>query len=99
MVNRLPNQWTNRLTVVQTDNNMSGDSKIFCILTGRVDCSSENMNIVISRQYLNLLGHDGHNLYLNDPYCRPQISTQQVVFSFPIDNCGNIKKVENLSPS
>lgn len=76
-----------------------GVNKIFCVLTGRVDCSSEKMNIVISRKYLNSLGLDGYNLYLNDPYCRPRISTQQVVFSFPIDNCGNIKKVENLSTS
>ncbi|XP_078129890.1 scavenger receptor cysteine-rich domain-containing protein DMBT1-like [Sander vitreus] len=63
--------------------------------SGRVDCSSDNMIIVIERTYLNSLGYDGHSLYLNDPHCRPQVSTYQVVFNFPINNCGNIRKFEN----
>ncbi|CAK6953084.1 deleted in malignant brain tumors 1 protein isoform X2 [Scomber scombrus] len=63
--------------------------------SGKVDCSSDNMNIVIQRSYLNSLGYDGHSLYLNDPYCRPQVSSYQVVFSFPINTCGTIRKFEN----
>ncbi|XP_031163547.1 deleted in malignant brain tumors 1 protein isoform X4 [Sander lucioperca] len=63
--------------------------------SGRVDCSSDNMIIVIERTYLNSLGYDGHSLYLNDPHCRPQVSTYQVVFNFPINTCGNIRKFEN----
>ncbi|KAI3363315.1 hypothetical protein L3Q82_011939, partial [Scortum barcoo] len=63
--------------------------------SGRVDCSSDNMNIVVARSYLNSLGYDGHSLYLNDPHCRPQISSYNVVFSFPINTCGNIRKFEN----
>nr|XP_020454175.1 CUB and zona pellucida-like domain-containing protein 1 [Monopterus albus] len=53
------------------------------------------MNITIEKTYLNSLGYDGHNLYLDDPQCRPQISRYQVVFSFPINNCGNVRKFEN----
>ncbi|XP_054456717.1 deleted in malignant brain tumors 1 protein [Anoplopoma fimbria] len=63
--------------------------------SGRVDCSSDNMNIVIQRSYLNSLGYDGNSLYLNDPHCRPQVSRYQVVFSFPINTCGNVRKFEN----
>ncbi|XP_071336408.1 CUB and zona pellucida-like domain-containing protein 1 isoform X2 [Trachinotus anak] len=63
--------------------------------SGRVDCSSDNMNIVIERSYLNSLGYDGHSLYLDDPNCRPQVSRYQVVFSFPINTCGNVRKFEN----
>ncbi|XP_044070449.1 deleted in malignant brain tumors 1 protein isoform X2 [Siniperca chuatsi] len=63
--------------------------------SGRVDCSSDNMNIVIEKTYLNSLGYDDHSLYLNDPHCRPQVSRYQVVFSFPINTCGNIRKFEN----
>ncbi|XP_038593697.1 deleted in malignant brain tumors 1 protein isoform X2 [Micropterus salmoides] len=63
--------------------------------SGRVDCSSDNMNIVIERTYLNSLGYDGHSLYLNDPLCRPQVSSYQVVFSFPINTCGNVRKFQN----
>lgn len=62
-------------------------------MSGRVDCSSDNMNIVIERSYLNSLGYDGHSLYLNDPHCRPQISSYHVVFSFPLNTCGNIREV------
>uniref|UniRef100_A0A3Q3WNQ1 Uncharacterized protein n=1 Tax=Mola mola TaxID=94237 RepID=A0A3Q3WNQ1_MOLML len=64
-------------------------------LPPRVDCSSDNMTIVIDRKYLNSLGHDGHSLYLNDPSCRPQVSRYQVVFSFPITMCGNVRQFES----
>ncbi|KAI9535538.1 hypothetical protein NQZ68_003092 [Dissostichus eleginoides] len=63
--------------------------------SGRVDCSSDNMNIVIERSYLNSLGYDVQSLYLNDQYCRPQVSRYQVVFNFPINTCGNVRKFEN----
>nr|XP_046258011.1 deleted in malignant brain tumors 1 protein isoform X4 [Scatophagus argus] len=65
--------------------------------SGRVECSSDNMNIVIGKSYLDSLGYSGHNLYLNDPNCRPQVSSYQVVFRFPINSCGNIQKFENGS--
>lgn len=68
-------------------------------LSGRVDCSSDNMVIVIQRSYLNSVGYDGHSLYLDDPYCRPQVSSYQVVFSFPINTCGTVRKVDNSTPS
>ncbi|XP_059214910.1 deleted in malignant brain tumors 1 protein-like isoform X2 [Centropristis striata] len=63
--------------------------------SGRVDCSSDNMNIVIDKSYLNSLGYDAHNLYLSDPHCRPQISSYSVVFSFPINTCGNVREFQN----
>ncbi|KAK2824435.1 hypothetical protein Q5P01_021610 [Channa striata] len=61
---------------------------------GRVNCSSDIMNIVIERSYLNSLGYDGHNLYLDNPHCRPLVSARQVVFNFPINTCGNVRKFE-----
>uniref|UniRef100_A0AAV2JQY2 ZP domain-containing protein n=1 Tax=Knipowitschia caucasica TaxID=637954 RepID=A0AAV2JQY2_KNICA len=63
--------------------------------TGRVDCSSDNMNIVVSRSYLNSLGIDSHNLYLNDQYCKPTISYYNVVFNFPLNMCGTVRKFDN----
>ncbi|XP_071247224.1 CUB and zona pellucida-like domain-containing protein 1 [Salvelinus alpinus] len=62
---------------------------------GRVDCSSDNMNIVIQRSYLISMGYDGNNLYLNDQHCRPQVNSYQVVFSFPINTCGTQRMFEN----
>uniref|UniRef100_A0A3Q2PZN4 CUB and zona pellucida-like domains 1, tandem duplicate 1 n=1 Tax=Fundulus heteroclitus TaxID=8078 RepID=A0A3Q2PZN4_FUNHE len=63
-------------------------------LSGRTECSSDNMNIILNRAYLSSLGYDGHNLSLNDPHCRPRISSYEVVFSFPLNSCGNIRRIE-----
>ncbi|XP_035982706.1 deleted in malignant brain tumors 1 protein isoform X3 [Fundulus heteroclitus] len=62
--------------------------------SGRTECSSDNMNIILNRAYLSSLGYDGHNLSLNDPHCRPRISSYDVVFSFPLNSCGNIRRIE-----
>nr|XP_004551821.1 deleted in malignant brain tumors 1 protein [Maylandia zebra] len=93
---------SNYMTVVfRTDGSMVGrgfNAEFTSSLTpssGRVDCSSDNMNIVIEKSYLNSLGYDGHSLYLNDPHCRPQISYYNVVFSFPLNTCGNTREFEN----
>ncbi|XP_047459300.1 deleted in malignant brain tumors 1 protein-like isoform X4 [Mugil cephalus] len=73
-------------------------AEFFSTLTpssGQVDCSSDYMTIVLKNSYLNSLGYNGNSLYLNDPYCRPQISSYQVVFKFPINSCGNVKGFHN----
>uniref|UniRef100_A0A3B4F5G1 CUB and zona pellucida-like domains 1, tandem duplicate 1 n=1 Tax=Pundamilia nyererei TaxID=303518 RepID=A0A3B4F5G1_9CICH len=91
---------SNYMTVVfRTDGSMVGrgfNAEFTSSLTpSSVDCSSDNMNIVIEKSYLNTLGYDGHSLYLNDPHCRPQISYYNVVFSFPLNTCGNTREFEN----
>ncbi|KAL4640966.1 deleted in malignant brain tumors 1 protein-like [Arapaima gigas] len=65
--------------------------------SGKVDCSSDNMNIVIYSSYLHSMGYSGYDLYLNDQRCRPQVSSYQVVFSFPLDTCGTLRKFSNGS--
>ncbi|KAJ8360168.1 hypothetical protein SKAU_G00166930 [Synaphobranchus kaupii] len=62
---------------------------------GRVDCSSDNMNIVIQTSYLNSMGYSGYDLYLNDQSCRPRVSSYQVVFSFAINTCGTRREFNN----
>uniref|UniRef100_A0A3P8SBQ9 CUB and zona pellucida-like domains 1, tandem duplicate 1 n=1 Tax=Amphiprion percula TaxID=161767 RepID=A0A3P8SBQ9_AMPPE len=65
--------------------------------SSRVECSSDNMNIAISRNYLSSLGYDGNDLYLNDPNCRPYYNSRnEVVFSYSITSCGNVKKYTNI---
>uniref|UniRef100_A0A3Q0RE11 CUB and zona pellucida-like domains 1, tandem duplicate 2 n=1 Tax=Amphilophus citrinellus TaxID=61819 RepID=A0A3Q0RE11_AMPCI len=91
---------SNYMTVVfQTDGSVVGRGFsaefMSALKPNSVDCSSENMNIVIERSYLNSVGYDGYSLYLNDPHCRPQVSTYQVVFSFPLNTCGNIREFDN----
>ncbi|XP_035255589.1 deleted in malignant brain tumors 1 protein isoform X2 [Anguilla anguilla] len=62
---------------------------------GRVDCSSDNMTIVIQTSYLNSVGYSGYDLYLNDQYCRPSVSSYQVVFSFAPNTCGTRREFNN----
>ncbi|XDV43102.1 hypothetical protein PO909_011644 [Leuciscus waleckii] len=62
---------------------------------GRVDCSSDNMVIVIQRSYLNSLGYSGNDLYVDDHLCRPSITSTEVVFRFSLDTCGTAKKMMN----
>uniref|UniRef100_A0A8C1V060 Uncharacterized protein n=1 Tax=Cyprinus carpio TaxID=7962 RepID=A0A8C1V060_CYPCA len=62
---------------------------------GHVDCSSDNMVIVIQRSYLNSLGLSGNDLYVDEHLCRPNISSTEVVFSFPLDACGTVKEMMN----
>lgn len=62
---------------------------------GRVECSSDNMNIVVSKSYLTSVGIDPNKLYLNDQYCRPDYSYYNLVFNFPIDTCGTVRKFDD----
>ncbi|XP_057199077.1 deleted in malignant brain tumors 1 protein-like [Triplophysa rosa] len=62
---------------------------------GRVDCSSDNMVIVIQTSYLNSLGFNGNDLYVDDHRCRPNISSSEVVFRFSLDTCGTGREMMN----
>ncbi|XP_067223873.1 deleted in malignant brain tumors 1 protein-like isoform X4 [Chanodichthys erythropterus] len=62
---------------------------------GHVNCSSDNMAIVIQQSYLNSLGYSGNDLYVDDHLCRPTITSSEVVFSFPLDTCGTAKEMMN----
>ncbi|XP_059028914.1 CUB and zona pellucida-like domain-containing protein 1 isoform X1 [Mustela lutreola] len=66
------------------------------INTTSLTCSSDKMRAIISKSYLASLKYRENNLHLNDPTCRPKISNV-VEFSFPLDGCGTIKKVEDHS--
>uniref|UniRef100_A0A3B5A113 CUB and zona pellucida-like domains 1, tandem duplicate 1 n=1 Tax=Stegastes partitus TaxID=144197 RepID=A0A3B5A113_9TELE len=59
-------------------------------------CSSDKMNIVINRNYLASVGYEGHDLYLNEPSCRPYYNSRnEVVFSYPINSCGSVKTINS----
>nr|XP_043901390.1 deleted in malignant brain tumors 1 protein isoform X9 [Solea senegalensis] len=65
--------------------------------SGRVHCSSYDMEIVIERSYLSSVGYDGKTLYLDDPQCKPTVTWSQVVFRYPLESCGNVRKFQNGS--
>ncbi|XP_006143994.1 CUB and zona pellucida-like domain-containing protein 1 isoform X1 [Tupaia chinensis] len=62
--------------------------------TTSLTCSSDKMRIIINKSYIESLNYNENNLQLNDPTCRPKV-TNVVEFSFPLDQCGTIKKVED----
>ncbi|XP_041920839.1 deleted in malignant brain tumors 1 protein-like [Alosa sapidissima] len=62
---------------------------------GRVQCVLDNMNIVISRSFLASQGFNGHDLYVNDEHCRPTTNSYQVMFEFPLNRCGTVRKFDN----
>ncbi|KAM6203213.1 CUB and zona pellucida-like domain-containing protein 1 [Sarcoramphus papa] len=59
-------------------------------------CTSDSMEIVLSKSYLTSLGYNETNLQLNDPSCSPVV-TDSVIFSFPLASCGTTKKDEGHS--
>ncbi|XP_063048657.1 deleted in malignant brain tumors 1 protein-like [Engraulis encrasicolus] len=60
---------------------------------GRVQCSGDNMNIVISRAFLGSQGYDNANdLFVNDEHCRPSITSYQVIFNLPLNRCGTVRE-------
>lgn len=63
--------------------------------TARVVCSSDSMTIVIRRSYLNSLGLNWYDLYVDDHRCRPSANSYEVSFSFPVNSCGTSKKVRS----
>ncbi|TRY83790.1 hypothetical protein DNTS_035361, partial [Danionella cerebrum] len=80
-------------TTVQTFHSSSRYMTI--VFKRHVDCSSGNMVIVIQSSYLNSLGLSGDDLYVNDHRCRPNITSREVVFRFPLDTCGTTEEIMN----
>ncbi|XP_072414169.1 CUB and zona pellucida-like domain-containing protein 1 [Chiloscyllium punctatum] len=85
---------SNSMTVYfRTDSSVTrrGFSASYYVLPNDGDlltCSSDYMEAKISRSYLNLLGFNEQNLYLNDQNCRPIITASDVIFQIPLDRCG-----------
>ncbi|KAK3563666.1 hypothetical protein QTP86_033511, partial [Hemibagrus guttatus] len=63
--------------------------------TGRVNCSSDWMNIAIRKSYLDSLGFNWHDLYLDDHRCRPSTDYTYVTFNFPLDSCSTRRRTQN----
>ncbi|XP_021109137.1 CUB and zona pellucida-like domain-containing protein 1 [Heterocephalus glaber] len=66
------------------------------INTTSLICGSDKMRVIISQSYLESFNYNEDNLQLNDPTCRPTVS-DVVEFAIPLDECGTIKEVEDLS--
>ncbi|XP_061491747.1 deleted in malignant brain tumors 1 protein-like [Rhineura floridana] len=62
-----------------------------------LSCSGEYMLARISRAYLQLLGYNAWDVYLNssDSFCTPQITQDYVVFNIPLSGCGTVRQQKN----
>uniref|UniRef100_A0A8C9VYE6 Uncharacterized protein n=1 Tax=Scleropages formosus TaxID=113540 RepID=A0A8C9VYE6_SCLFO len=81
------------MTIVFRSDYSIAATGFYATFTTSLSESSDNMNIVISSSFLNSVGYSGYDLYLNDQRCRPQVSSYQVVFNFPLNTCGTLREV------
>ncbi|XP_034632758.1 deleted in malignant brain tumors 1 protein-like [Trachemys scripta elegans] len=51
-------------------------------------CLPEYMHAVVKRAYLLSQGYTAENVRLNDPYCKPEITTNDIIFNIPYNGCG-----------
>ncbi|XP_025916701.1 deleted in malignant brain tumors 1 protein-like [Apteryx rowi] len=58
-------------------------------------CLPDYMHIVVSRAFLQSEGYSASNLTLSDSYCKPNITSQYVIFNIPYDSCGTVRKGNN----
>uniref|UniRef100_A0A8C4Y217 Scavenger receptor cysteine-rich domain-containing protein DMBT1 n=1 Tax=Gopherus evgoodei TaxID=1825980 RepID=A0A8C4Y217_9SAUR len=58
-------------------------------------CLPEYMHAVIRRSYLHSHGYDAWDVSLNDPYCRPIITSNYVIFNIPYNRCGTRREGNN----
>nr|XP_010300797.1 PREDICTED: deleted in malignant brain tumors 1 protein-like [Balearica regulorum gibbericeps] len=58
-------------------------------------CLPDYMHAVVSRYYLQSQGYSAWNLSLNDPYCKPNITSEYVIFDIPYTRCGTVREGNN----
>ncbi|XP_032844647.2 CUB and zona pellucida-like domain-containing protein 1 [Tyto alba] len=58
-------------------------------------CLQDYMHVVVSRYYLRSQGYSAWNLTLNDPYCKPNITSEYVIFNIPYTRCGTVREGNN----
>ncbi|NXX12383.1 DMBT1 protein, partial [Podargus strigoides] len=56
-------------------------------------CLPDHMHVVVSRYYLQSQGYSAWKLSLNDPYCKPNITSESVIFDIPYTHCGTVREV------
>ncbi|MBN3282670.1 CUZD1 protein, partial [Polyodon spathula] len=66
-------------------------------ISTNIQCSSVSMEVTLQRSYIESLGYNASELYLNDPNCRPQTTGSQVLFRIPLNHCGTFREVNSGS--
>ncbi|KAM6306118.1 scavenger receptor cysteine-rich domain-containing protein DMBT1-like [Aegotheles albertisi] len=58
-------------------------------------CLPDYMRAAVSRYYLQSQGYSAWNLTLNDPHCKPNITSEYVIFDIPYTHCGTVREGNN----
>uniref|UniRef100_A0A8C0IXR5 CUB and zona pellucida-like domain-containing protein 1 n=1 Tax=Chelonoidis abingdonii TaxID=106734 RepID=A0A8C0IXR5_CHEAB len=53
-----------------------------------VNFMSSPQLIIVKKAYLLSQGYTAENVSLNDPYCKPKITTNDIIFNIPYNGCG-----------
>ncbi|NXU75795.1 DMBT1 protein, partial [Oreotrochilus melanogaster] len=56
-------------------------------------CLPNYMRAVVDRHYLQLQGYSVWNISLPDSYCKPTITSDEVIFNIPYNACGTHRQV------
>ncbi|NWI74159.1 DMBT1 protein, partial [Dryoscopus gambensis] len=56
-------------------------------------CLPTYMRAVVDRYYLQFQGYSVGNISLEDPKCRPKITSTEVIFDIPYSDCGTHRQV------
>ncbi|XP_075791441.1 scavenger receptor cysteine-rich domain-containing protein DMBT1-like isoform X8 [Pelodiscus sinensis] len=60
-----------------------------------LQCMPEYMHAVVNRAYLQSQGYASENVSLNDPFCKPKITTSYITFNIPYNGCGTRREGNN----
>ncbi|KAM9548470.1 scavenger receptor cysteine-rich domain-containing protein DMBT1-like [Guaruba guarouba] len=55
-------------------------------------CLPDYMRVAVSRYYLQSHGYSAWHLILKDPYCKPNITSNSVIFKIPYTRCGTVRE-------
>ncbi|NXC63785.1 DMBT1 protein, partial [Aleadryas rufinucha] len=56
-------------------------------------CLSTHMRAVVDRHYLQSQGYSVESISLEDPTCRPKITSTEVIFNISYSSCGTRRQV------
>ncbi|NXY12089.1 DMBT1 protein, partial [Pteruthius melanotis] len=56
-------------------------------------CLPTYMRAVIDRHYLQSQGYSVESISLEDPTCRPEITSTEVIFNILYSDCGTLRQV------
>ncbi|XP_009577899.1 PREDICTED: deleted in malignant brain tumors 1 protein, partial [Fulmarus glacialis] len=73
----------------------TSSSNLLTVRFYTLSCLPDYMHVVVSRYYLQSQGYSAWNLSLNDPYCKPNITSEYVIFDIPYTSCGTVREGNN----